>query len=151
MLKLLHELQVHQVELDLQHEQLEQSRVDLAHALDRYVERYDFAPVGYFTVDRDGMILEGNLAAAGFCGIERAALGGRRIDSLVTPQTRLALLALLKRLCNGDSRETCEVQIDEGGSVSRQFHVVATVSPVSRSLMMVFVETTDRGKLRPDS
>jgi PAS domain S-box-containing protein len=150
-LKLLHELQVHQVELDLQHEQLEQSRDELAHALDRYVERYDFAPVGYFAVDRDGKILEGNLAAAEFCGVERAALSGRRIDSLVTPRSRLALLALLKRLGTSDSRDTCEVQIDEAGKVSRLFQVVATVSPSDRSLMMMFVETTDRKKLRPDA
>ena len=148
-LKLLHELQVHQVELDLQHEQLEQGRDELSHALDRYVERYDFAPVGYFAVDRDGKIIEGNLAAAELCGVGQAALSGRRIDSLVTPQSRLALLALLKRLCSGDSRETCEVQIDRGESVSRLFQVVATVSPGDRSLMMVFVETTDRNKPGP--
>ena len=148
-LKLLHELQVHQVELDLQQEQLEQGRDELSHALDRYVERYDFAPVGYFAVDRDGKIVEGNLAAAELCGVERAALSGRRIDSLVTPPSRLALLALLKRLCSGDSRETCEVQIDRGGNVSRLFQVVATVSPGDRSLMMVFVETTDRKEPDP--
>lgn len=148
-LKLLHELQVHQVELDLQHEQLEQSRDELSHALDRYVERYDFAPVGYFAVDRDGKIVEGNLVAADLCGVERAALSGHRIDSLVTPQSRLALLALLKRLGNGNSRETCEVQIDQGGNVSRLFQVVATLSPGDRSVMMVFVETTDSKKLGP--
>jgi len=146
-LKLLHELQVHQVELDLQHEQLEQGRDELTRALDRYVERYDFAPVGYFAVDRDGKIVEGNLAAADLCGVEQAALSGRRIDSLVTPQSRLALLALMKRLCNGGSRETCEVQIDQGGNVSRLFQIVATVSPSDRSLMMIFVETTDRKEL----
>ena len=143
-LKLLHELQVHQVELDLQYEHLEQSRDELSHALDRYVERYDFAPVGYFAVDQDGKIVEGNLAAAALCGVERAALSGRRIDSLVTPQSRLALLALLKRLGNGDSRETCEVQIEHGGNVSRLFQVVATVSPGDRSVMMIFIETSDR-------
>ena len=139
--KLLHELQVHQVELDLQHEQLEQSRDELTDALDRYVERFDFAPVVYFTVDRDGSIIEGNLAAADLCKAGQAALRGRRIDSLVVPQSRPALLALLNKLCNGLSRETCEVQIDGGGSVSRHFHVVATASPNEQSFLMVLVES----------
>src|SRR5450432_4185853 len=60
-LKLLHELQVHQVELAMQHEQLEQSRTEVAESLERYVERFDLAPVGYFTVEPNGRIVEGNL------------------------------------------------------------------------------------------
>jgi len=147
--KLLHELQVHQVELDMQHEQLEQGHDELSQALDRYVERFDFAPVGYFAVDQDGKIIEGNLAGSVMFGVEQAALSGRRIDSLVTPQSRLALLALMKRLGNSNSRETCAVQIDQGGNVPRLFQVVATVSPDARSLMMVFVETTDHNEDGP--
>jgi PAS domain S-box-containing protein len=142
-LKLLHELQVHQVELDLQHEQLEQGRNELDHALNRYVERFDFAPLGYFAVDRDGKIIEGNLAGADLFGVEQAALSGRRIDSLVTSQSRLALLAMLKRLRDGGFRETCETQVECGGNVGRLFRVVATVCPGDRSFLMVFVETTD--------
>ncbi len=149
MVKLLHELQVHQVELDLQHEQLEQSREELTHALGRYVERFDFAPVGYVAADREGKIIEGNLAAADLFGVEQAALSGRRIDSLGTSETRLELLAMLKRLSNGGSRETCEAQIRGGGGGLRLFHVVATVSPSDRSLMIVFVETADRRVLDP--
>ena len=148
-LKLLQELQVHQVELDLQHEQLEQSRDELNHALNRYVERFDCAPLGYFAVDRDGKIIEGNLAGADLFAVEQAALSGRRIDSLVSSQSRLALLAMLKRLSNGGSRETCEAQVDSGGNVSRLFQVVATVSPGDRSFMMVFVETGDRNTPDP--
>jgi len=145
--KLLHELQVHQVELDLQHEQLQQSREELTHALNRYVERFDFSPVGYFAADQDGRIIEGNLAAADLFGIEQAALSGRRIDSLVSSQSRLAFLAMLKRLSNGASRETCEAQVDAGGSISRLFQIVATVSPSDRSLMIVLVEKADRKML----
>src|SRR6266700_7345147 len=63
-LKLLHELQVYQVELAMQREQLEQSRAEVAESLERYVERFDFAPVGYFALEPDGRIVEGNLAGA---------------------------------------------------------------------------------------
>ena len=80
-LKLLHELQVHQVELAMQHEQLEQSRAEVAESLERYVERFEFAPVGYFTVEPDGGIVEGNLAAADLFEVDRAALPGRSDES----------------------------------------------------------------------
>lgn len=141
-LKLLHELQVHQVELDLQQEHLEQSRDELSRALERYVERFDFAPVGYLAVDRDGRMLEGNLAAAELFGVEREALSGPQIDSLVAPQFRLPLLGLMKRLRGGSPREVCEAQIDVGEGLVRSFQIVASPSPGDRSLMMVFIETT---------
>src|SRR3984893_12096825 len=75
-LKLLHELQVHQVELAMQHEQMEQSRAEVAESLERYIERFDFAPVGYFTLEPDGGIIEGNLAGAELFAVDRAALPG---------------------------------------------------------------------------
>ncbi len=82
-LKLLHELQVHQVELAMQHEQLEQSRAEVAESLERYIERFDFAPVGYFTLEPDGRIVEGNLAGAELFAVDRADLPGRSIENLV--------------------------------------------------------------------
>src|SRR5438270_10029759 len=76
-LKLLHELQVHQVELSMQNEQMEQSRAEIADSLELYIERFDFAPVGYFTVEPDGRIVEGNLAGADLFGVDRGELPGR--------------------------------------------------------------------------
>jgi PAS domain-containing protein len=68
-LKLLHELQVHQVELDLQNEGVEAARRELAEDLARYKTLYDAAPAGYFNVDLAGHILEGNLAGAELLGL----------------------------------------------------------------------------------
>jgi PAS domain S-box-containing protein len=142
-LKLLHELQVHQVELDLQHEQLEQSRNELSHALDRYVERYDFAPLGLVVVDRDGRITDGNLAAAAFFGVESTALSGRRLEGLVSAQCQPAILALLDRLSQGGSRETCEARADRGDSAP-WFQVVATAVPSEQHFLMALIESADR-------
>jgi hypothetical protein len=145
-LKMLHELQVHQVELDLQHEQLEQNRDELTHALERYVERYEFAPVAFLAVAREGMIIEGNLAAAGLLEMEQAALIGQRLDRLVTEQYRPAILALLKRL-GGGTRASCEVQVNRGGKVSPPLQVVATVAPGDRSFLMAWMEMPSRAEL----
>jgi PAS domain S-box-containing protein len=146
--KLLHELQVHQVELDLQHEQLEHNRDQL----NRSSERFDLAPFAYFAVDREGRIIEGNRAAADCCGLEPGALGGQRIDSLVTPETRFVLLAMMKRLGSRGSQESCDVRVQGGDGVARAFRVAATSSPEDRSFMMMFagVGGPSSGGMQPE-
>lgn len=82
----LHELRVHQVELEMQHEQ--QCRIPSAKedTLDCYVGLYDFSPVGYLTLTRDGLITEINLTAARLLGVDRRNLLSRRFSSFVTPK-----------------------------------------------------------------
>lgn len=144
-LKLLHELQVHQVELDLQLEQLEQMRNDLTRDVDRYAERFDLAPVALLAVERNGGITEANLVASNLLGIDRDALRGRGIDIVVRPQSRSTILALLKRLCDGSRSERCTVDLHGGASMSRPVQVDATVTASNGSLLLALIETTDRG------
>ncbi len=75
---LLHELQVHQIELEMQNEALRQSQAELEASRDRYVDLYEFAPVGYLTLNRDGVVVAANLTAAAMLCFERQALLGRR-------------------------------------------------------------------------
>lgn len=139
-LKLLHELQVHQVELTLQHEQLEQSRTEISETLDRYVERFDFAPVGYFTVERDGRIIEANLAGAALFKIDRAAVCGRPLESLVAAGSHGTVRALLERLRRGNSTETCEVHAKRAGGLPRLLQAVANTSVRERCFYVTFTE-----------
>src|ERR1700722_4667944 len=100
-LALLHELQVHQVELDLQDEELRRSRAELEATLIRQVRMYDFAPVGCFTVDRSTALRALNLPAAGMLGSERDQLLGRSLDSFLAPNSARTLHAMLTRLSDG--------------------------------------------------
>ena|SRR5215813_7966377 len=61
---LVHELEIHEVELKLQNEELRNAQVELATSLDRYTELYDFAPLAYLTLDKHGTVLDSNFAAA---------------------------------------------------------------------------------------
>lgn len=84
--RLVHELQVHQIELELQNEELGRSYAEMSALRDKYVDLYDFAPVGYFTVKQTGTIAELNLAAATLLGEDRGELVGRQLQDFVLPE-----------------------------------------------------------------
>ena len=78
--RLLHELQVHQIELEMQNEELQRAHAEVETLLMKYTALYDFAPTGYFTLDREGTIRGLNLAGASLLGTERSKLLNRRFD-----------------------------------------------------------------------
>ncbi len=140
-LKLLHELQVHQVELDLQHEQIEANERDLVHALDRYKAFYDYAPVGYFIVGLDGRIIEVNAAGAELLGVEQNQFYGCRIDRFLAPESQLTMAGLMKKLRDKGSRASCEVRSLDDGNGSRQLRITANVAPDGDIVLMTFCES----------
>lgn len=83
---LMHELIIHKIELELQNQELRIARASLEDTLDRYVDLYEFAPVAYITVNRDGLIDEVNLTGAALLGVDRAKLINSRFSKFVSPQ-----------------------------------------------------------------
>jgi len=96
--RLIHELQVHQIELEMQNEELQKSRAELEAGMALYTDLYDFAPVGYFTLDRDGTIRRANLAGARLLGLERKRLVERRFGLFVSEAGRPVFNAFLKKV-----------------------------------------------------
>ncbi len=86
--RLFHELEVHQIELEMQNEELRRIQQELEAARDRYANLYDFAPIGYITVGKDGLILEANLTAALLLGINRGDLVHQTLLRFITPQSQ---------------------------------------------------------------
>jgi PAS domain S-box-containing protein len=80
---LVHELQVHQIELEMQNEELRQAQESLEASRARYFDLYDLAPVGYVTVGEQGLILEANLTAATLLGVQREGLPGRPVTRFI--------------------------------------------------------------------
>ena len=85
---LVHELQVHQIELEIQNEELRRAQAALEVSRDRYVDLYEFAPVGYLTLNADGFIAGINLAGATLLGEVRGALIKRRFARFVADESR---------------------------------------------------------------
>jgi PAS domain S-box-containing protein len=109
--RLLHELQVHQIELELQNAELQEARNKVETLLETYTDLYDFAPVGYFSVDEQGLILEVNLTGAAFLSIERARLINQRLQGFVDPPSRKLLPAFLKKVFASPGKHICELPL----------------------------------------
>ena len=111
MARLVHELEVHQIELEMQNEELQQTRARAEELLGRFTDLYDFAPVGYVTMDGDGVILSVNLTGARLLGVERANLLKRRLGGLLPDADRRAFGSCLERTFATRCRESCEVSL----------------------------------------
>jgi PAS domain S-box-containing protein len=115
--KILHELQVHQIELDMQNEELKRAQVALEESRDKYVDLYDFAPVGYFTLTGKGEIAEANLAGAALLGVGRPKLVRRGLGRFVAPEDRDRWAQHLVSVLQAAEKQTCELAIKrEDGS-----------------------------------
>jgi signal transduction histidine kinase/CheY-like chemotaxis protein len=130
-LRLIHELQVHQIELELQNEELRRVRDELEASVTRYSELYDFAPVGYITLDARSTMLEMNLVASTLLGKDRARLIGQRFAQWVTPATRPALERLLATL-QREERASCDLAIT-GAKGQIYLHVDAVPEAPARA------------------
>jgi PAS domain S-box-containing protein len=84
-LRALHELRVHQIELEMQNEELRRTQQELEAARERYFDLYDLAPVGYFTLSEQGLILEANLTAAKLLGVARSAVVKQPLSRFILP------------------------------------------------------------------
>jgi PAS domain S-box-containing protein len=109
--QLLRELQVNRTELERQNEELRLARAEVEAGLQKYYELYDFAPVGYCTVDRSGTIRETNLAGALLLGVDRARLLDRSIGDFVAEVSRRGLGLFLDRVFSAEHKATGEIRV----------------------------------------
>jgi PAS domain S-box-containing protein len=118
-----HELHVHQIELELQNEALQVARNEAESALEKYTDLFDFAPVGYFSLDSRGQILEANLTGAAMLGVNRSRLVGQRLPRFVAQAERTIFTAFLERLFSKPGGQLCEVTLEKAGGTSFCAHL----------------------------
>ncbi len=131
--KLVHELEVHQVELEMQNAELRRTYDELEISRNKFSELYDFAPVGYFTFDRHGIIKDVNLTATEFLGIERRLLADTPFSNfIVDAEGREVFFSHLESVLNNQGLHKCEIKLKaKGGTVIHgqiQSVMVATCS-----------------------
>ena len=146
-LKLLHELQVHQVELDLQAEEVSRSVAELEAALYRQVQLYDFSPAGCFTVDRSTALCELNRTGARLLGFDRDAVLGRALNSFLDPESSRVLHAVLLRVAEGAEAEGCELRFAARDGVSRTAHASVGPDPSGQRFLIACVEARGPAKV----
>ncbi|MEO8166279.1 MAG: PAS domain S-box protein [Betaproteobacteria bacterium] len=110
--RLVHELQVHQMELEIQNEDLREAQIELAHSRDRYSDLYEFAPVGYLTLDRQGLIQEANLTAATMLGVERKRLTNRKLTDFLSDEAQDAWHLHRREVFSDEAKKSCELAMN---------------------------------------
>lgn len=109
--RLLHELQVHQIELEIQHEALRTAYAEADALRERYADIYDFAPTGYVTLDSRGTILDLNLAGAILLGITRSQRNRHRFAASVTPECVAAFNRFVEEVLKSKGKNVCEIAL----------------------------------------
>jgi len=109
--KLIHELNVHQIELEMQNEALRKSQMEAEEEHRRYTDLYDFSPVGYFTFDEKGRIVQANITGASLLGLEKRSLIGQLFSRFITPGHFSIFQSHLQNARESQSKQTCKVKI----------------------------------------
>lgn len=108
--QIIHELQVHQIELEIQNEELQRALLERELSEARYRDLYDFAPVGYLSVDNHGAILDANLTATILLGRDRSNLIGRPLQRFIFSQDSDTFQLMLDKMFASNDRQSCELK-----------------------------------------
>ena len=112
--RLVHELRVHQIELEMQNEELRQTQEKLTDAHDRYVDLYDFSPIGYFIFGAKGLIREVNLSGARLLGMERGSVLNQPLARFVVPEDQDLFYHHQRQAFSTQTRQACELRMQKG-------------------------------------
>jgi PAS domain-containing protein len=109
--KLLHELQVHQIELEMQNEELREANETAETALKKYTMLYDFAPMGYFTLESDGNISDLNFTGAEMLGDKRFSLVNSNFKLFISKDSQAVFNDFFSKVYTSNAKESCEVML----------------------------------------
>ncbi len=147
--RLLHELEVHQIELEMQNAELRLARDEADLVREQYADLYDFAPVGYFTLRADGTIHMVNLAGAALVGMVRSRLVGRSFERLVSPARRPAFNTFLEQVFARNAAPSIESELIHQGHPDRCVTINVQLSPDGQECNMNVTDISER-KLTED-
>jgi len=143
-LKLIHELEVHQVELGLQNEELMLVKEQAEATAEKYAELYEFAPVGYFSLSGEGIILELNIRGSQMLDKDRSKLINSSFGFFISETTKPIFNLFLNKAFSSEYKETCEVTLSIKGKSPVFVYLSGIVTENRERLLVSMIDISDR-------
>ena len=141
-LKIFHELEVHQIELEIQNNELRHAWAQSEEATNKFSALYDFAPTGYFTLSDNGRIIETNLAGSQLLGKERLHVTNNQFGFFVSDETRPVFNLFLQKIFNAKAKQTCEVTLSLHHNVQRFVYLAGILSENGKECLVTVADIT---------
>jgi len=144
--RLVHELEVHKVELEIQNAQLRDSQLAAEESKERYRQLYESAPIGYLTLDSNGAIVDANLAVSRLLQVPRSRLIGKKLSSFVAPRHQDRWHLARRALECGERRSLeVELSLSDGGALQTQ--IIASAGsdeePARATIRLAVLDVTE--------
>ena len=140
------EFQNHRIELETKIEELRRSREELEASRNKYALLYDFAPVGYFTLDRQGVIQSVNLFGVRLLGVDRAGLISQRFEQFVADEERFVFDKFIRKVFAGQRKETCRVRLLKSDQQPQFVRIEAMATESGEECLAVLVDISERNR-----
>ena len=125
--QVVHELLVHQIELELQNEELHKIQKNLEELHEKYFKIYELAPVGYFIISNSGMIIEANLTSANILGIPKERLIKRNLEHFIFFDDQDIYYLNIKKLVNTNEPQECELRMVKSDKTTIWMHLMCKI------------------------
>jgi signal transduction histidine kinase len=143
-IKLIHELEVHQIELEMQNEELLIAMEQKEIATEKYIELYDFLPSAYFNLTKEGNVIAVNLSGSQLLGKERVKLIDSRLGFFISDETKPVFNLFLEKIFKDRIKESCEVVILARESNPSYVMLTGIISEDSKQCHIIMVDITER-------
>jgi PAS domain S-box-containing protein len=143
-LKLVHELELHQIELEMQNEELRHTRSEAMNSAEKYIELYNFSPAGYVTLSKDGQIIDINQFGSQMLGNEPAKLKNSYFYSYVSDETKEVYKDFLKRIFKNKKKESCDLSLSGIRGSERYSHLTGEITKNGSQCLVNIIDISDR-------
>jgi len=145
--RLLHELQVHQIELEMQNEELRHAYETTETALKKFTMLYDLAPMGYFTLDRDASITELNFTGAGMLGDKRFSLVNSNFKLYISEDSLPLFNDFFRKVYTGSSKESCEVTLGYNTKILCHVYMEGVIADDNQKCLLSVIDLSGIKKI----
>ncbi|MBN1820313.1 MAG: hypothetical protein JW833_06335 [Prolixibacteraceae bacterium] len=145
--KLLHELQVHQIELELQNEELRQAYETAETALKKYTMLFDLSPLGYFSLDAEGTICDLNFTGADILGERRFSLINSNFKLFISDDSKLVFNNFFSKLYTSNVKESCEVLLGYNSKPLCRVYMEGIVTEEEQKCLLSVVDISKFAKV----